>query len=1125
MSEETNIQTGSIFYTWQVSADNGLTYSNLANAPNNSGLALSNIGADQDNYYYRVIVSSGGLSIISNRAKLSVFPEINIVTQPQNQTTSNSYATFTVATNVSAGANTSYQWEYSTYNNSKTFIPIANATGTSITVTGLGETDDGNSYRVKIVSKFSDTYPKIVYSDTALFDYITSDNITILKQPEDLYSADTSQPELFSVTASASSELQYQWEESADGISFTPIPSTNYPTLYRISVDNFMNKNQYKYRVLISSPTRSIYSNIVTLHTSIELPLIENTYNNTYLWGDPHLRIQSIKGPLSNLDDNSSNDPIVYFYIKYPNGNSYKVVYESRFFGDSTVGPTAVSRIWSEINGVKIYGDDPQLSKSTAVPSTDLTLNDCTYAGVTGWNYYFGRCLSFSTTAGPNNLNNVNYSQLLKNSIKWLCKNKANPSILILVSGNTTQYNNLINKLSSITNKNINIRALSAFDNTDNILSTTDVVLLQNDYNWWNAQELSNTAQGALKAFVAKGGGLLTSGLVIRNIALGRFKILADVVPVIPSTSYTTKAPIRYIQNINNTILNSGVSNDFIFNPFQVTGTEVSITKAKSGAIIFYHSEQCVEKIIDNAPEKTIDVGNILSVVYKSQGQWSNSPFYNVYTRWRKTIQYDGELVIGGALYWVLKSLIEYKKNPSDPKFRVWEGDILGSRADGYGIVMKPYGITREMLSDAVTASDGSVNLNKITEKITIKDNFWKNLSKLLRGLRPDDKYYIKNILYFIKHPGNRLTKPNIPVSMDAQAFSTSDASINYRWQISKNSGKTFINLNDNVLYSGVTTNSLTILKPNLLDNDNVYRLETSSVDAIKKYSNHAKLTVIPSITVSSFPTAQIASEGKATFSVAATSSDGLLKYQWQVSSTESTGYTNIVGATTNSLNLNITSYLQNNTYYRVVLSNNNSKFITNGVKLTTVPVVIINRQPLDTISFNGSASFLVDTKIINPLLTPINIVFQWQLSSNNKYYSNIVGANSNVLNLNNLTKSEDKYYYRVVITAGNTSVVSESAQLSISPTINFTNISTSVTYNKVNDIDYADIALYVGASSTAGNLTYQWQQSTDYGANYVDIPNSNVSSILVKNIPKNLHPAYKYRVLISNSVDTIISY
>lgn len=1125
MINNTDIQSGPITYQWQVSADDGMTFTNISDAPNSPNLVLSNIADTQDLYQYRVVASSGGLSIVSNAAKLFVYPDINITSQPINQTTTDNTVDFSCGVVCSSGSSVSYQWQYAAYNNPNIFYPIVGATGTSLSLNNVTEDDDGNYYRLKIIAKFSDTFPKTKYSNIAQLDYNTIP-INILQQPQDLFLSDPSSPALFTVSAvatSGNSDLTYQWQESPDGINIINLINSNNPTLYSSSVDNILDKNQHKYRVFISSDTHSIYSNWATLHTGIELPLIDNVYNNTYLWGDPHLRIQSIKGPIANVDDNSKKDPIVYFYVKYPNGDSYKVVYANRFSSpSSTAGPAAISDIYMVYNGQTFTGASSVYNQSTATPSTDLILNHCTFAGVTGWDYLLGRCLSFSTTAGIQNLDNNNYVQLIKNSIKWLCKNKSNPSILLTSSGNSIQDNKFKNALTSLTNKTINIVSLSTFTDANNVLSTTDVLILQNNYNW-SYETLPDAGQNAIKSFVTKGGGLLTTEWVLWNMAIGKFKILTDIVPVIPTASYTTKSPIRYIKNINESTLNNGVNDDFTFYSTNIAGTETAITQAKPGSIIFYHSEQCINTT--SSTEKLISVGDIMSIIYKSMGNWGSSPYYNVYTRWNKTIKYDGELVIGGALYWILKSLIEHKKDPTNPKYLIWKGSITGATKDGYGAVMKPYNITRKMLEDAVNAADDSATMNSITEKITISNNFWKNLSKLLRGLQPNDKYYIKNIVYLTKNPGNRITTVNVPVSMDAQAFSTSGNTISYRWQVSANKGVSFSNLTNGSLYSGVTTNTLSILKPSLTDDGKIYRLSIASSGASTKYSNIATLNVLPSIIVSKYPTAQTASKGSATFSVEATSTSGTLKYQWQKASSKNGTYSNISGATSNTLVVSVTSYSQHNSYYRVVLNNTTSSTTTNGVQLIANPIITITAQPSKYTTNNGQAVFSALCTVSSPLITIPTLTYQWQVSSNDRYYTNLVNENKPTLSLTNVTASKNKYYYRLVIKTTNATAITTPAQLIVLPSISYDTINSIVTYDKINNIDYATITLSVKASSTSGSVTYQWQQSKDGGFTYANITNTNVNQIVVKNIPKNLYQYYRYRVLISNSIESVIVY
>ena len=514
----------------------------------------------------------------------------------------------------------------------------------------------------------------------------------------------------------------------------------------------------------------------------------------------------------------------------------------------------------------------------------------------------------------------------------------------------------------------------------------------------------------------------------------------------------------------------------------------------------------------------------MLTLIYK-QDLWNSSSYYNVYTKWNKSIKYTGKVKIGGALYWILKSLIEYKKDPNNPKYKVWKSGLRGSNTDGYGLVMKPFGITRQMLTSAVDAVDGSLAINNITEEITIGDNFWKNLSKLLRGLKPDNKYYTKNIVYFIKNPGNRLTTKGVSVSMDAQALSTTGAAIKYRWQVSTNGGLSFSNLSDNIYYGGTSTSILVLKNPLLIDNEKVFRLSARSSGATIKYSNPATLSVIPSILISSYPTEQTAIDGSAKFSVVATSIDGALRYQWQKSSKKTTGYSNISNAFSPTLNVSVTNLNQNNTYYRVVMKNNSDTTTTNGVKLTALPVITILSQPNNYVSIDNKASFVVTSSSTSPLITASVLNYQWQQSSNNKIYSNILNQKDRVLNLSNLTKEQNNYYYRVVIKSGNIELISTPAKLTIITSLTYSSINFDTYYTTISSIEQANVTMSILTQSTAGTITYQWQQSKDKGITYQNISNTNFNQITITNIPKNSYQYYKYRVIISNSVESIIVY
>jgi len=1139
-TEDTSTQVFPVIYKWQVSTDRGITFTDLTNAPNTPSLSLSNINNDQDDYQYRAVITSGNSVVISKAASLQVYPKINITQQPINQIAQNGNAVFSFNAVSPVNATTTYQWEYATKNAPTIFYPINNASGTiaqgdpipmGLSLNNLTRADDDNLYRVKILSGFNSNYRKSYYSNSAKLDILGSP-ISITKQPVDAFASEDTEV-LFSVEANTEDQslLTYQWQESSDqGVTFNNIDLETNNTL----VINSLNKNQYQYRVQIFSSDASINSSTATLHTGIELASAQSILDNTHLWGDPHLNLVSEKGSFGRIDDNCCAQPIVFFYAKYPNGDSYKLVYNTKFSTGTTAGPAVISSVQAYKNGQTI---NPTISnnKSTTTPSSDTELNSCTVAGVTGWNYLLGRVMSLSTVAAVAELNNNDYKQLIINCVKWITKNKTNPNILIFSSDNTAQNDLLKSKLASVTTVDkITITGLcSAFTNSNNILLNKDIVILQMPYY---SAAVPEVGQNALIDYVSKGGGLLTTEWTLYCTARGCFNKLNSIFPVYPTPSFTAKSPIRYIQNIADNTINSGIPDDFTFTGSNNGGsaTELSINTVKTNATIFYHSEQCKAQV------NTVNVGDLVELIDQTlDGGTAWGSYHTPVFKWKDQISYSGNIIIGGALYWIYKSYIDYRIT-NDSKFNAWRSNIVGSKIDGYGLVLKPYNITRQMLTDAVTASDNSTQIQKITESIPLSDNFWKNMTKVMKGLVPDNKIYKKNTIYITKQPSNRLGGITGSISFECVGNSTNKEAITYQWQISSNNGISFGNLGTgtNAQYSGSKTSVLTIKNLTTSMDSYLYRAVISSKEGnktITQNSHIVKLNVIQSIVVSSFPTAQTASNGLAIFEIIASSSQNKqLTYQWQTSIRSDRGFSTIPGETSSTLRLNVTSSSQNNTYYRVVMSDGISSFTTNAVKLTAVPTLKITRQPTNFYASDNKATFDIGIETTSPFSTKFtNILYAWQYSNNNRTWRNIQtndtkyqNSNTPILSLINLTRSQDdKLFFRAIVKNGSISVTSDSAQLTIAPTISSSSISYNPTYKTINNINYVDVVMMIRASTTSGSLSYQWQQSINGGRSYSNITGATYDSIAVGNIPKNSYSNYKYRVLISNSIESTMVY
>lgn len=146
-------------YQWQVSTDNGTTYTNLVNNPPYSGvttnsLLITNVTTTMTNYRYRVVVSGTcPPAVTSNAVTLVVATPPTITTQPASVTVcANTNPSFTV---VAAGipAPTIYQWQVST-NAGVTWTNLT--TGGSytptFTITGATTALSGNRYRVIVTN-------------------------------------------------------------------------------------------------------------------------------------------------------------------------------------------------------------------------------------------------------------------------------------------------------------------------------------------------------------------------------------------------------------------------------------------------------------------------------------------------------------------------------------------------------------------------------------------------------------------------------------------------------------------------------------------------------------------------------------------------------------------------------------------------------------------------------------------------------------------------------------------------------------------------------------------------------------------------------------------------------------
>ncbi len=199
----TNPSTG-VTYQWQVSTNNGNTYSNVPGFTGTT-INITNATSAMNGNLYRVVVSSSCFSTNSNPATLTVLDNASITSQPVNTAGCvGASATFTAA---ATGSSITYQWQVST-NAGSTFANISAATSATLTLSNLTIAMDGNRYRVVVSNSCSNAT-----SSSATLSVNTP--ASIITQPTAKAICEGFNTS-FSVVAAGSS-ISYQWQVSTNG--------------------------------------------------------------------------------------------------------------------------------------------------------------------------------------------------------------------------------------------------------------------------------------------------------------------------------------------------------------------------------------------------------------------------------------------------------------------------------------------------------------------------------------------------------------------------------------------------------------------------------------------------------------------------------------------------------------------------------------------------------------------------------------------------------------------------------------------------------------------------------------------------------------------------------------------
>lgn len=338
--------------------------------------------------------------------------------------------------------------------------------------------------------------------------------------------------------------------------------------------------------------------------------------------------------------------------------------------------------------------------------------------------------------------------------------------------------------------------------------------------------------------------------------------------------------------------------------------------------------------------------------------------------------------------------------------------------------------------------------------------------------------------------PANSTICPNANTSFAVMA---NGAGLTYQWQHSTNNGVSWTNTANGGVYSGATTAMLSLTGAGVGLNNNQYRCIVSGTCTPAATSNAATLTFNAFAAITVQPTNTVVClNNNTTINVTATGTS--LAYQWQVSTNGGTTWTALTnnaiysGVTSASLAITAAPAGINGYQYRCTINGLCSSVISNAVNVTVNNPTLITGNPV------GIAVCPNGTTMFNVAATGSGLSYQWQQNTgtgwtniaNGGIYS---GATNATLSLSNVQSSHNNYQYRCVVNGlcAPLSLTSSAATLTVNTNIV---INTQPTVNTT-ICHGGNTSLTVGASGTG--IGYQWYVHN--GTTYVPVTNVGVYS------------------------------
>ena len=384
---------------------------------------------------------------------------------------------------------------------------------------------------------------------------------------------------------------------------------------------------------------------------------------------------------------------------------------------------------------------------------------------------------------------------------------------------------------------------------------------------------------------------------------------------------------------------------------------------------------------------------------------------------------------------------------------------------------------------------------------------------------------------------------PNPPPSISAQPQAQSTVSgqtamfsvtasgagtLTYQWQVSTNSGVSWGNVSGG---TGATSPSYTTDTLTASNNGAQYQvIVTNALGSVT--SSAATLTVgAPAPTFTTQPSPQSIRSGQAaTFTAVATAVEGVVSYQWQVSTNGGSGWNNVstgTGGTTGTYITASTSYTATKVQYRVVATTTLAGGSPSTASTTSTAVAVtvgaaaptITTQPSDVTQTSGQpAQFTVAATSAQGTLT-----YQWEVSTNSgSTWANVSGATSATYSIATVLPADAGLYRAKVTNTVTGADPSSDVTYSNSATLTV-NVPPSITGQPSGQtVNAGSAATFTVTASGTGTLTYQWQTRANSGASWANV-GTNSASYTTGTLTSSDDGA-QYQVIVTNAYGTVTS-